>query len=73
MFIKQLIQACIQPLFWALKAVQIKVLHFKAIQFITLNNGVSRAFDRALKTPSAQQAAGERGFACTQITGQIHG
>ena len=70
---KQFVQTGIFPFLGHGKAVEVEMVEGECIQRIRFDNGVSRAFDCARMSQSAQNSACQRGFACTQPAFKIDG
>ena len=65
-----LVEASLKKLFCMGEAIKIKVIYTYSRIFIRFNQGIRWALDPAIEAHAAQKAAGERGFACAQITPQ---
>ncbi len=67
-----LFKASLEKLFCMGEAIKIKVIYTNSRIFIRFDQGVRRALHPAGVAQPTQQAAGQRGFAGTQVAAQEH-
>lgn len=69
--VEVLVQPCFMPFFRVVESIKIKVIQNIPRKYINFNKGIRGAFYSALVTKRAQQSAGERGLAGTEVTFQV--